>query len=245
MTDVTLNENGRKNPESNNRASQATVRKGQVNARSNSAGKTEHPGMATVTIIPGTPDFNRFMTARNSAVIRGFDDVSIAISSLFRTVNAVKHPDLVQSIQDWFNELHDENNKMKENLELHIATIQVDEKDPFLSSTQFVPFQFAPIQLNFNNHNTMRFYKHIFEMNNLLTQMYKFNSLGLLAVSDYNVMSHSIIRSINLYVERVKKTLNVSRRTEGPYSPANFIAKVMQYKSVQAYIAAELSGKRR
>lgn len=69
--------------------------------------------MATVTIKPGTPDFNRFLTARNRSVIRGFDDVSIAISSLFRTVNAVRHPELVQAIQDWFNELHDENNLMK------------------------------------------------------------------------------------------------------------------------------------
>ncbi len=29
-----------------------------------------------------------------------------------------------------------------------------------------------------------------------------------------------------------------------PYSPDKFIEKVKQYKSVQAYIAAELSGKR-
>ncbi|BDO05916.1 hypothetical protein [Klebsiella quasipneumoniae] len=65
--------------------------------------------MAKVIINPGTPDFNRFLTARNGAVIRGFDDVSIAISSLFKTVDAVKHPDLVQAIQDWFNELHEEN----------------------------------------------------------------------------------------------------------------------------------------
>ncbi len=40
--------------------------------------------MAKVIINPGTPDFNRFLTARNGAVIRGFDDVSIAISSLFK-----------------------------------------------------------------------------------------------------------------------------------------------------------------
>ncbi|WP_164846947.1 hypothetical protein [Escherichia coli] len=43
----------------------------------------------------------------------------------------------------------------------------------------------------------------IFEMNNLLTQMYKFNSLGQLPVSDYNVMAHNIIRSLNMYIERV------------------------------------------
>ncbi|MFP1497883.1 hypothetical protein ACLB1Q_35060 [Escherichia coli] len=57
-------------------------------------------------------------------VIRGFDDVSIAISSLFKTVDAVKHPDLVQAIQDWFNELHEENNKMKENLVAYIKSIR-------------------------------------------------------------------------------------------------------------------------
>lgn len=201
--------------------------------------------MATVTITPGTPDFNRFLTARNRSVIRGFDDVSIAISSLFRTVNAVKHPELVQAIQDWFNELHEENNLMKNNLERHIATIHIDESDPFFSSTEFSPFRFEPVQLNFNNQNTMRFYKHIFEMNNLLTQMHKFNSLGQLPVSDYNVMAYNIIRSLNMYIERVKKTLNVSRRAKGAYSPDEFIEKVKQYKSVQAYIAAELSGKRR
>nr|WP_233341301.1 hypothetical protein [Escherichia coli] len=48
-----------------------------------------------------------------------------------------------------------------------------------------------------------------------------------------------------MYIERVKKTLNVSRRAKGAYSPDEFIEKVKQYKSVQAYIAAELSGKRR
>ena len=61
----------------------------------------------------------------------------------------------------------------------------------------------------------MRFYKYIFEMNQLMNTMYEYNSLGLLAVSDYPVMSHNIIKSINLYVENVKKTLNVSRRKDG------------------------------
>ncbi|EME9299611.1 hypothetical protein V1L86_004014 [Escherichia coli] len=240
MTDVTMNESEHKVPDVNTRSPRASD-----NSRRVVQSKNEHYGMATVTITPGTPDFNRFLTARNRSVIRGFDDVSIAISSLFRTVNAVKHPELVQVIQDWFNELHEENNLMKNNLERHIATIHIDESDPFFSSTEFSPFRFEPVQLNFNNQNTMRFYKHIFEMNNLLTQMHKFNSLGQLPVSDYNVMAHNIIRSLNMYIERVKKTLNVSRRAKGTYSPDEFIEKVKQYKSVQAYIAAELSGKRR
>ncbi|EHP6314637.1 hypothetical protein KJH74_004625 [Escherichia coli] len=240
MTDVTMNESEHKVPDVNTRSPHASD-----NSRRVVQSKNEHYGMATVTITPGTPDFNRFLTARNRSVIRGFDDVSIAISSLFRTVNAVKHPELVQAIQDWFNELHEENNLMKNNLERHIATIHIDESDPFFSSTEFSPFRFEPVQLNFNNQNTMRFYKHIFEMNNLLTQMHKFNSLGQLPVSDYNVMANNIIRSLNMYIERVKKTLNVSRRAKGAYSPDEFIEKVKQYKSVQAYIAAELSGKRR
>ncbi|HHJ3105011.1 TPA: hypothetical protein ACQI8F_005073, partial [Escherichia coli] len=214
MTDVTMNESEHKVPDVNTRSPHASD-----NSRRVVQSKNEHYGMATVTITPGTPDFNRFLTARNRSVIRGFDDVSIAISSLFRTVNAVKHPELVQAIQDWFNELHEENNLMKNNLERHIATIHIDESDPFFSSTEFSPFRFEPVQLNFNNQNTMRFYKHIFEMNNLLTQMHKFNSLGQLPVSDYNVMAHNIIRSLNMYIERVKKTLNVSRRAKGTYSP--------------------------
>ncbi|WP_250844717.1 hypothetical protein [Escherichia coli] len=166
MTDVTINESKQKTPDVNARSSQTPE-----DSRRATQSKNEHYGMATVTITPGTPDFNRFLTARNRSVIRGFNDVSIAISSLFRTVNAVKHPELVQAIQDWFNELHDENNLMKQNLEAHIATIKVDESDPFFSSTEFSPFRFESVQLNFNNQNTMRFYKHIFEMNNLLTQM--------------------------------------------------------------------------
>ncbi|EPB9797216.1 hypothetical protein ACRVA9_004186, partial [Escherichia coli] len=194
MTDVTMNESEHKVPDVNTRSPHASD-----NSRRVVQSKNEHYGMATVTITPGTPDFNRFLTARNRSVIRGFDDVSIAISSLFRTVNAVKHPELVQAIQDWFNELHEENNLMKNNLERHIATIHIDESDPFFSSTEFSPFRFEPVQLNFNNQNTMRFYKHIFEMNNLLTQMHKFNSLGQLPVSDYNVMAHNIIRSLNMY----------------------------------------------
>jgi len=240
MTDVTMNENEQKIPDANIRPSHTPE-----NTRRAAQSKSEPYGMSTVTITPGTPDFNRFLTARNRAVIRGFDDVSIAISSLFRTVSAVRHPELVQAIQDWFNELHDENDAMKTNLELHIGTIHVDENDPFFLSTEFTPFRFESVQLNFNNQNTMRFYRHIFEMNNLLTQMYKYNSLGQLPVSDYNVMAHNIIRSLNMYIERVKKTLNVSRRVKGTYSPDEFIEKVKLYKSVQAYIAAELSGKRR
>lgn len=159
MTDVSINETEQKTPDVNARTSQASD-----NTRKVVQSKNELYGMATVTIKPGTPDFNRFLTARNRSVIRGFDDVSIAISSLFRTVNAVRHPELVQAIQDWFNELHDENNLMKENLEHHIATIHVDESDPFFSSTEFSPFRFESVQLNFNNQNTMRFYKHILVM---------------------------------------------------------------------------------
>ncbi|EFO2756954.1 hypothetical protein B6R20_25135, partial [Escherichia coli] len=120
MTDVTINESKQKTPDVNARSSQTPE-----DSRRATQSKNEHYGMATVTITPGTPDFNRFLTARNRSVIRGFNDVSIAISSLFRTVNTVKHPELVQAIQDWFNELHDENNLMKQNLEAHIATIKV------------------------------------------------------------------------------------------------------------------------
>ncbi|EIJ2789623.1 hypothetical protein LIS02_004843 [Escherichia coli] len=245
MTDAIITDNERINIEPKDVMVKGSNKKQGVNAQTSTQRRPEHQGMAKVIINPGTPDFNRFLTARNGAVIRGFDDVSIAISSLFKTVDAVKHPDLVQAIQDWFNELHEENNKMKENLVAYIKSIEFDKNDSFMSSTQFVPFSFEPVQLNFNNHNTMRFYKYIFEMNQLMNTMYEYNSLGLLAVSDYPVMSHNIIKSINLYVENVKKTLNVSRHKDGPYSPAEFITKVMQYKSVQAYIAAELSGKRR
>ena len=230
MTDAIITDNERINIEQKDVMVKGSNKKQGVNAQTSTQRRPEHQGMAKVIINPGTPDF---------------DDVSIAISSLFKTVDAVKHPDLVQAIQDWFNELHEENNKMKENLVAYIKSIEFDKNDSFMSSTQFVPFSFEPVQLNFNNHNTMRFYKYIFEMNQLMNTMYEYNSLGLLAVSDYPVMSHNIIKSINLYVENVKKTLNVSRRKDGPYSPAEFITKVMQYKSVQAYIAAELSGKRR
>ena len=108
MTDVTMNESEHKVPDVNTRSPRASD-----NSRRVVQSKNEHYGMARVTITPGTPDFNRFLTARNRSVIRGFDDVSIAISSLFRTVNAVKHPELVQAIQDWFNELHEENNLRK------------------------------------------------------------------------------------------------------------------------------------
>lgn len=85
MTDVTMNESEHKVPDVNTRSPHASD-----NSRRVVQSKNEHYGMATVTITPGTPDFNRFLTARNRSVIRGFDDVSIAISSLFRTVNAVK-----------------------------------------------------------------------------------------------------------------------------------------------------------
>ena len=85
MTDVTINESKQKTPDVNARSSQTPE-----DSRRATQSKNEHYGMATVTITPGTPDFNRFLTARNRSVIRGFNDVSIAISSLFRTVNAVK-----------------------------------------------------------------------------------------------------------------------------------------------------------
>ncbi|EIY0248533.1 hypothetical protein ML568_004492, partial [Escherichia coli] len=89
MTDVSINETEQKTSDVNARTSQASD-----NTRKVVQSKNELYGMATVTIKPGIPDFNRFLTARNRSVIRGFDDVSIAISSLFRTVNAVRHPEL-------------------------------------------------------------------------------------------------------------------------------------------------------
>lgn len=78
--------------------------------------------------------------------------------------------------------------------------------------TLFVPFSFESAQLNFVNYKTMRCYKYIFAMNQLMSTIYYFNSLGLLAVIDYPVMSQNIIKSINIYVENMKKTLNVSSR---------------------------------
>ena len=75
MTDVTMNESEHKVPDVNPRSPHASD-----NSRRVVQSKNEHYGMATVTITPGTPDFNRFLTARNRSVIRGFDDVSIAIT---------------------------------------------------------------------------------------------------------------------------------------------------------------------
>ena len=240
MTDVTMNAKN-----TNNVNNAAEVKNGRKVARNSIFDKQNHPGMASVAIAPGTPEFNRFLTARAGAAIRGFNDVSIAISTLFRTVDAIKHGELVKAIQDWFDTLHEENDQMRKKLEVYIASIKVDEDDAFLSSLQYTPYKYDSVQLNFNNPNTMRFYKYIHDMNNHLAMMSKYNALGLLAVSDYNVMSHNIIKSISMYVERVKRTLQVSRRTDGPYSPEDFISKVMQYKSVQAYIDAELSHKGR
>ncbi|WP_049885125.1 hypothetical protein [Salmonella enterica] len=107
MTDAIITDNERINIEPKDVMVKGSNKKQGVNAQTSTQRRPEHQGMAKVIINPGTPDFNRFLTARNGAVIRGFDDVSIAISSLFKTVDAVKHPDLVQAIQDWFNELHE------------------------------------------------------------------------------------------------------------------------------------------
>jgi hypothetical protein len=201
------------------------------------------PGMASVVIVPGTPEFNRFLISKAGSAVRGFNDVSIAISTLFKTVDPIKHPELVTSIQEWFDTLHSENDQLRDKLVSFLQTITTDNNDPFLSSIHYTPYKYDPIQLNFNHANTMRFYKYIHDMNSHLTTMAKYNALGLLAISDYNVMAHNIIKSISMYVERVKRTLNVSRRNEGPYNPEVFIEKVKQYKSVQAYIGAELLSK--
>lgn len=201
------------------------------------------PGMASVVIIPGTPEFNRFLISKAGSAVRGFNDVSIAISTLFKTVDPIKHPELVTAIQDWFDTLHSENDQLREKLVIFLESITTESNDPFLSSIHYTPYKYEPIQLNFNNANTMRFYKYIHDMNAHLTTMSKHNALGLLAISDYNVMAHNIIKSITVYVDRVKRTLNVSRRNEGPYNPEVFIEKVKQYKSVQAYIGAELHPK--
>lgn len=201
------------------------------------------PGMASVQIIPGTPEFNRYLISKAGSAVRGFNDVSIAISSLFKTIDPIKHPDLIAAVQDWFDTLHAENDALRTNLDNFLKSIPIDENDPFLSSIQFTPYTYDPIQLNFNHANTMRFYKYIHAMNTHLTTMSKYNSLGLLAISDYNVMAHNIIKSIDMYIERVKRTLNVSRRNKGAYNPEQFIEKVKQYKSVQAYIDAELPSK--
>ncbi|MDM7089819.1 hypothetical protein QUG53_24405, partial [Enterobacter asburiae] len=95
MTDAIITDNERINIEPKDVMVKGSNKKQGVNAQTSTQRRPEHQGMAKVIINPGTPDFNRFLTARNGAVIRGFDDVSIAISSLFKTVDAVKHPDLV------------------------------------------------------------------------------------------------------------------------------------------------------
>lgn len=66
MTDVSINETEQKTPDVNTRTSQASD-----NTRKVVQSKNELYGMATVTIKPGIPDFNRFLTARNRSVIRG------------------------------------------------------------------------------------------------------------------------------------------------------------------------------
>ena len=232
MSDVTLN--------NVKDADNGTEKVNRTQSRYDVHATRNQPGMASVVIIPGTPEFNRFLISKAGSAVRGFNDVSIAISTLFRTVDPIKHSNLVKAIQDWFDTLHSENDQLRINLDTFLKSIPINDSDPFLSSVHYTPYKYDAIQLNFNNSNTMRFYKYIHDMNAHLTTMSKYNALGLLAVSDYNVMAHNIIKSINMYVDRVKRTLNVSRRNDGPYNPEVFIEKVKQYKSVQAYIEAEL-----
>ncbi len=80
MNDAIITDNERINIEPKDVMVKGSNKKQGVNAQTSTQRRPEHQGMAKVIINPGTPDFNRFLTARNGAVIRGFDDVSIAIS---------------------------------------------------------------------------------------------------------------------------------------------------------------------
>lgn len=248
MTDTTVQSNIEINPSNITKSANAPraerkdspARTAEYKKPRNTEGSSNN-GMATFAIKPGTPEFRRYLTAGGGNTIRDFIDVSIAITTLFRTVNALKHKELVNQIQDWFDTLHSENEAMRLKLEEYISSITLDENDDFISQLKYTPYQFPAIEIHFNNPNTMRFYRYIHNMNNHIAQMAKFNALGMLPPGDYYFMTANIIRNIKMYVTRVKKTLNVSRRDDGPYSPDEFIKKALQYKSVQAYIDNEIT----
>lgn len=217
----------------------APTRKRPAAARDSSS----DPGMLKLQIIPSTQEFNNFLRDDKDYILRRLTKVSMAITSLFKTINPVTDKDLVDKLEEWLDVLLTEREELAKSSARHISMLKEQLDEQITKNLIYTPQTFEPVQIHFNNGNTGRFIRHLNTLNNLMLEMHKLYLVGEVKASDIKQYHTNILADARVCVDTIAKTLSVSKRDRenGRYIPEIFIEKIRLYKSVQDYYNAEIN----
>jgi len=201
------------------------------------------PGMLKLQIIPSTQEFNNFLRDDKDYILRRLTKVSMAITSLFKTINPVTDKDLVEKLEEWLDVLLTEREELAKSSARHITMLKEQLDEQITKNLIYTPQTFEPVQIHFNNGNTGRFIRHLNTLNNLMLEMHKLYLVGEVKASDIKQYHKNILADARVCVDTIAKTLSVSKRDRenGRYIPEIFIEKIRLYKSVQDYYNAEIN----
>ncbi|MCE9985185.1 Uncharacterised protein [Enterobacter hormaechei] len=201
------------------------------------------PGMLKLQIIPSTQEFNNFLRDDKDYILRRLTKVSMAITSLFKTINPVTDKDLVDKLEEWLDVLLTEREELAKSSARHITMLKEQLDEQITKNLIYTPQTFEPVQIHFNNGNTGRFIRHLNTLNNLMLEMHKLYLVGEVKASDIKQYHKNILADARVCVDTIAKTLSVSKRDRenGRYIPEIFIEKIRLYKSVQDYYNAEIN----
>ncbi|HHL0036370.1 hypothetical protein U0129_21025 [Enterobacter hormaechei] len=201
------------------------------------------PGMLKLLIIPATQEFNNFLRDDKDYILRRLTKVSMAITSLFKTINPLTDKDLVDKVEEWLDVLLTEREELAKSSARHISLLKEKLDEQLTKNLSYTPQAFEPVQIHFNNGNTGRFIRHLNTLNNLMLEMHKLYLVGEVKASDIKQYHTNILADARVCVDTIAKTLSVSKRDRenGRYIPEIFIEKIRLYKSVQDYYNAEIN----
>lgn len=201
------------------------------------------PGMLKLQIIPSTQEFNNFLRGDKDYILRRLTKVSMAITSLFKTINPIADKDLVDKLEDWLDSLLTECEELAKSSARHINMLKEQLDDQFCKNLIYTPQAFEPVHIHFNNGNTGRFIRHLNTLNNLMLEMHKLYLVGEVKAADIKQYHTNILADARACIDTIAKTLSVSKRDRenGRYMPEIFIEKIRLYKSVQDYYNAEIN----
>ena len=201
------------------------------------------PGMLKLQIIPSTQEFNDFLRGDKEYILRRLTKVSMAITSLFKTVNPIADKDLLDKLEEWLDMLLTEREELAKSSARHIDMLKEQFDDQISKNLIYTPQTFEPVQIHFNNGNTGRFIRHLNTLNNLLLEMHKLYLVGEVRAADIKQYHKNILADARVCIDIIAKTLSVSKRDRenGRYMPEVFIDKIRLYKSVQEYYNTEIN----
>lgn len=198
----------------------------------------QEAGMINMKLIPKSFHFNNWVRANRNDKIVQFNNISNAIYNLYRTVDVKNDPESKAKIDSWLDAVFSERDKAIKMLETQVSKFMssADKDDPFISA--YSSMAFDQVIFRFNHPRTGQFLRFFIRVNDMTEKLHIMWLTGKISEDQYQTAFGNVTADLQVGIDCITKAFNVARRENGKYEPEEYLKKIKNYKSIDAYVAS-------